>query len=99
MIFWKYLYIVQFLINTQCHVLWCIEVKVTKDKSKYFTHQEIDDLRIFSGKFGAHPMVAIKFIKDWHFLSVDDLRKTDRSYVANVEMAQTKGLSFDQLLS
>jgi len=75
------------------------EVKITKDSKKYFPNEEIDDLRRFAGAFGAHPMVAVKFSgKDWRFMSVDDLRSTERSYVASVEMAETMGLEFEELL-
>jgi len=77
-----------------------IEVKITKDKSKYFTKQEIEDLRRFAGNFGAHPMVAIKFATEpWYFISVDDLKKTEKSYSANIELARNKGLTFEELIS
>ncbi|MFC1648064.1 Holliday junction resolvase Hjc [Nanoarchaeota archaeon] len=74
------------------------EVKVTKDNTKYFSLQEIEDLRRFAGAFGAHPMVAVKFKTKWYFINADDLRKTARSYVASVKLGQTKGLTFENLL-
>ncbi len=76
------------------------EIKATKDKSKYFPNQEIDDLRRFAGNFGAHPMIAIKFGNiGWRFINVDDLKKTDKSYAANTKLAETKGLTFKELLN
>ncbi len=76
------------------------EVKVTKDDKKYFKNEEVEALRRFAGTFGAHPMVGVKFTKDggWYFMSLDDLRSTEKSYVASVELAQTKGLTFEELL-
>ena len=38
-----------------------VEAKVTKDKSKYFSKEEIEQLRLFSEKFGAEPWIGVKF--------------------------------------
>ncbi len=75
------------------------EVKVTKDEKKYFKKEEVDDLRRFAGAFGAHPMVAVQFSNnDWYFFSPADMRETEKSYVASVDLGTSRGLSLDELL-
>ena len=40
-----------------------IECKTTKDQKKYFTTEEIEQLRIFGQKFGAEAWVGVTFFK------------------------------------
>ncbi len=76
-----------------------MEVKITKDDKKYFKNEEIEALRKFAGAFGAHPMVGVQFSNNnWYFLSLDDLRSTKKSYVASVDRAMSRGLTFEELL-
>jgi Holliday junction resolvase len=75
-----------------------IEAKVTKEDRKYFSHADVRQLTAFSEYFGAESWFAIKFLKnDWVFFSPEDLDQTDGSYVASVELADRKGLSFEEL--
>lgn len=75
-----------------------LEVKATKDKKKYFTKEEIYNLKYFADKFGAEAMVVIKFDrKDFFFLNIDDLAVTPASFVGSLELAETKGLLLSQL--
>jgi len=77
-----------------------LEIKVTKDKKKYFTGEEIDNLVYFSEKFGAEAMVAIKFDrKGTYFVPISSLTKTPASYVISLEEAIEKGKNFEELLS
>ena len=77
-----------------------IEAKATADNNKYFTEQEIRELAYFSSKFGAHPLLAIKFDnRGWFFLNIDDLKKTDKNYVASFKIAELYGLKFEELIS
>jgi|TARA_Y100000310_G_scaffold339900_1_gene434038 Holliday junction resolvase len=76
-----------------------IECKITKANSKYFEEKEIDDLKKFSGIFGAIPYIAIKFKGEyWFFMIINDLKKTDKCYMVNVELAKKKGFLFDQII-
>lgn len=76
-----------------------IEVKVTKDQSKYFPQVEVDQFREFARIFGAEPWLAVKFKGfDWFFFTLDDLQMTKSNFVITSELAQLKGLSFDELL-
>ena len=77
-----------------------IEAKVTKDKSKYFSKEEIEQLKIFSAKFGAESWIGVKFKKlNWFFVSLDDLELVGKNYVISVELAKNKGLLFNQLIN
>lgn len=75
-----------------------IECKLVKNMDKYFSREELDDLKTFSVKFGAEAWVAIKFKGfDWLFINLEDLKVTDKGFSINFETAKQKGLSFDNL--
>ena len=77
-----------------------IESKLTKDPKKYFSKEEIEQLKIFSEKFGAEPWIAIKFKRDsWYFLRLADLDQTGENFVISNQLAKDKGLSFNNLIS
>jgi len=75
-----------------------LEVKATKDTRKYFTKQEVNDLKYFANKFGAEPWVVIKFDREsYYFISIEDLEETPASFVASHELAKKKGLLFEEI--
>jgi Holliday junction resolvase len=77
-----------------------IEVKLTKDTSKYFTKDEVHALEAFCKKFGCECWFGVKFLrKGWFFFGLDDLRETAQSYAISYEEALRKGLTFDELVS
>jgi len=77
-----------------------IECKTTKESKKYFEKDAIYDLKKFADIFGAEPWVAIKFKgSDWLFVSIEDLEEKGKMYATNVEMAQRKGLLFEELIN
>lgn len=76
-----------------------IECKVTKEDKKYFSNADIDQLCTFAKNFGAEPWLAVKFkSSQWYFFVPEDLDKTAGSFVASVELAERKGLLFEQLI-
>ncbi|MFH1649314.1 MAG: Holliday junction resolvase Hjc [Candidatus Woesearchaeota archaeon] len=76
-----------------------IEVKVTASTSKYFTKQEINDLKFFAEGFGAEPWTAIKFNRvGWFFVHVEDLRETNQSFTIDVKVAKIRGLSPEEII-
>ncbi|MBI2665503.1 Holliday junction resolvase [Candidatus Woesearchaeota archaeon] len=76
-----------------------IECKVTKDAKKYFDESELEQLRIFSSKFGAESWLGVKFGgEDWYFLMVEDLEKTGNLFAVSLELAKRRGLSKDELI-
>ena len=76
-----------------------IECKLTADKSKYFPIEEINALVYFAEKFGAEPWIAVRFLRHpWYFFTIDDMEQTEKNYVVNLELAQRRGLSFEELV-
>lgn len=77
-----------------------IEVKLTTEEKKYFTSEEINGLQYFSDKFGAEPWVAVKFYRrEWVFLTLEDLQSSGKNFVVTQELADRKGLNFEQMIS
>jgi len=77
-----------------------IESKVTKDKSKYLSKEEIEQFRLFSEKFGAEPWIGVKFKNlNWFFIGLEDLELVGKNYVISLETAKNKGLLFNQLIN
>lgn len=75
-----------------------IEAKVTKNKYKYLTRQEIEELKIFSEKFSAEAWVAVKFARrKWAFISLEDLEHTSSNHCVTISLTEKKGLSFEEL--
>lgn len=76
-----------------------IECKVTKDKSKYLEKEVVEQLKEFSNIFGAEPWIAVKFKgSDWFFLNIEDIEETDKCYVIEKELAERKGLLFEEII-
>jgi Holliday junction resolvase len=76
-----------------------IEAKVTTLDVKYFTKEEIDELQFFCTRFGCEAWVAVRFFrKSWRFVALEDLRKTEASYVLSQEDSERKGLLFEELV-
>jgi Holliday junction resolvase len=77
-----------------------IEAKVTKQDKKYFTKQDIDQINVFSKKFGAEAWLAVKFNNQgWFFLPPSEIDKTKEGFVFSLKKAKSKGLSFNELLN
>lgn len=76
-----------------------IECKTTKGKAKYLTKKEVTELVVFADTFGAEPWVAVLFQKaDWLFVTIDDLKQTEKSYAITEHEARLKGVLFEELI-
>lgn len=76
-----------------------IEAKLTTDKAKYFTKQEVEDLITFANMFGAEPWLAVKFPRvPWYFFTPESAVETNKSYVVTLERAQSLGIEFEELI-
>lgn len=76
-----------------------IEVKYVNNTKKYFTAKEIKELKYFARKFGSEGLIAIKFQNiNWFILSIEELRETERSYYADVNLVKNKGFLFEDFL-
>ncbi|MBT3721697.1 Holliday junction resolvase [archaeon] len=77
-----------------------IECKVTKDKNKYFTKSEIEQLTFFSNNFGCESWVGVKFPNDpWYFLMIEDLEEKCASFAISIGLARLRGLTPEELIN
>ncbi|MBI1968975.1 Holliday junction resolvase [Candidatus Woesearchaeota archaeon] len=77
-----------------------IECKITKEQKKYFPHDEIEQLRLFSSRFGAESWIGVKFPGEpWHFVLLEDLEDTGTCRAVSVELAKRKGLNMEAFLN
>jgi len=76
-----------------------IEAKTAKNPPIYIPISEILALKKFATMFGAEPWVAVKFNrKEWFFLTLEDLKITTNNYSISLELAQMKGLLFEEFV-
>ncbi|HDP73539.1 MAG TPA: Holliday junction resolvase [Candidatus Woesearchaeota archaeon] len=76
-----------------------IEIKIVGSGYKYFSRKEIDDLILFSSKFGAMPFVAVKFSgSPWLFVSVENLVETPHGFSVRVSEGEVKGMFFEDFI-
>lgn len=76
-----------------------IECKVVGENKKYFQGEEIEQLRVFSQRFGAESWIAIHFPrKPWYFVMLEDLEKTGNCWAISLSVAERKGLKIEELI-
>ena len=76
-----------------------IECKSTKEDKIYLNKHDVEQLREFCDIFGAEPWFAVRFArKDWLFLSLEDIEKTEKGYVIDSKVAERRGLMIDELI-
>lgn len=76
-----------------------IECKLTSEQKKYFPNEEIRLLNYFAKTFCAEAWIAIKFPKkEWVFFTPEDLAVAGNNFSASVELAELKGLSFEEVI-
>ena len=77
-----------------------IECKSSKDSKIYLSDYDVDQLKNFSKVFDARPWFAVRFArKEWLFISIEDIEKTQKGYVIDSKKAELRGLSFEELVS
>ena len=76
-----------------------IECKAINSKRKYFSQKEISELKQFSDKFGAIPLIAIRFDRiGWFFIHMKDLGFSKTNHFISLDLAQKKGLKFEEII-
>lgn len=75
-----------------------IECKASRGRYQYLAKAEIGELRRFCSIFGTEPWVGVRFGKEWYFISLDDLKETEKSFAISIESAKQKGLTFNELI-
>ena len=77
-----------------------IECKVTADKKKYFSPEEVEQLNFFAKNFGAEAWIAVKFpAQPWYFVMLEDLENTGSHFALSLERAQSIGLTKEELIN
>lgn len=72
-----------------------VECKSTKGEYQYLKADQIDQLLEVSKKFGAKPIVGVKFSTNWLFMNVSDLKRTPSGeYVISKKTASIIGKDF-----
>jgi Holliday junction resolvase len=78
--------------------IFAIECKAINSKKKYFSPREINELNDFSEKFGAIPIIAIRFDRvGWFFVHLKDLGFSKTNHFISLDLAQKKGLKFEEI--
>lgn len=77
-----------------------IECKSIKGTNKFIEKEKIEQLKEFSGKFGAESWVGMRFDNHgWFFLALEDLKTSESgNFSISLELAKEKGLSFKELI-
>lgn len=76
-----------------------IECKSIAASSHYFPKEEIGALKQFASIFNAEPWVALRFKREgWFFISLDDLKETNKAHSITLKTAKIKGFSFSELI-
>jgi holliday junction resolvase Hjr len=76
-----------------------IECKSLNSKRKYFPEKEINELKIFSERFGAIPLIGIRFDRiGWYFVDMDNMGFSKTNYYISLDLAQKKGLKFEEII-
>jgi len=76
-----------------------IECKSSKEDNIYLEKKEINELKEFGRRFGAEPWIGIRInLKEWFFLTLEDIKETENGYSVSVVLAKRKGLLFEELI-
>ena len=76
-----------------------VECKTSKSDRIYLSDYDINQLKEFSEKFGAIPLIAIRFDRvGWFFVHMDDLGFSKTNHYISLYLAQKKGLKFEEII-
>lgn len=87
------------IIATDKKRILAIECKTSAGTIKYFTPEEVSQLKEFAGLFKAEAWIAVKFDrKEWLFVNADDLRCSGQNFSLSFDDAKNKGLLLEELI-
>lgn len=64
------------IVASNSHRIFSIECKHINDDCIYIPKQEVRALMRFSKRFGAEPVIAVRFKRTWQFWLLDDIVRT-----------------------
>ena len=77
-----------------------IECKISSNNIIYLESKEVKELDEFCYIFGLEPWVAVRFKdKIWKFLSLEDLKTTNKNFKVDLDVCRLKGVLFEELTS
>jgi len=86
------------IVSNKVRIL-AIECKSTKKTKKYLDKYDVEQLKEFCNIFGAEPWFAVRFArKNWLFLGIEDIEKTENGYVIDAKVAERKGLLIEEVI-
>ncbi|MBI3035912.1 Holliday junction resolvase [Candidatus Woesearchaeota archaeon] len=86
------------IVSNKARVL-AVECKSTKKDKQYLDNYDVSQLKEFCEIFGAEPWFAVRFArKEWLFLSIEDIEKTEHGFVIDSKIAERRGLLIDELI-
>ena len=77
-----------------------IECKSISGNKHYFDDEEIEQIEVFSKRFGAEPLIGVRFDNiGWYFIELKDLVKgSGKNHFVSLESVQEKGFRFEELI-
>ena len=76
-----------------------LECKSSKEDKKYIDKEDIDELFVFSKKFGAEPWIGVRFTNtQWFFILADKLKSEGKCVVISKQDIEHKGVTFEKLI-
>ncbi len=76
-----------------------IECKSTRDEKKYIDKEDIEQLKVFSARFGAEMFVAVRFLGcPWYFFPIHALEDLGRTVAVSKKQARENGMLFRDLV-
>ena len=77
-----------------------VECKTTKSNKQYLDKHDVGQLKEFCNIFGAEPWFAVRFsAKNWLFLGLEDIEKTETGYVIDSKVAERRGILLEELIN
>lgn len=79
-----------------------IEVKTTNRKTLYINRESIEQLLRFAERFGAKPLLAVKFKRQrrgWLIFEPSQLERTSKGYKLPMKTATNRGATLEALVS
>lgn len=79
--------------------IFAIECKSGKN-TRYIKEEQLNELKNFSKRLGATPLIAIRFNnEDWFFLKIKDLKRSGpNNYAIDLDTANKKGLRLKDII-
>jgi holliday junction resolvase Hjr len=79
--------------------IFAIECKSTKHTRQYIEDDQIQQLKDFAAKFGAKPVIAVKFSTKWHFYDPEDMERTPKgAHMIHKEKHAHRKKEFEDLI-